>query len=96
MAQLCDLLAAHQFTITRKQVALFMPPTRLKFAWKIAQKMETLGRVLCSVLGWHLGGVLVVEAEKKLHAPIRQPVVEGRQYRPAAVGARAVMTNDTL
>jgi SAM-dependent methyltransferase len=92
MAQLRELLASHHFTITYHNTALFMPPTRLKIAWKLAHKLESVAGVVCWFLGWHLGGVLVVEAEKRTHAPITQSVVEARRYRTAAAAARPVMT----
>lgn len=92
MAQLRDLLSAHQLSLTRTGSALFMPPSRLRFAWRAAQKIETAGRLICGFLGCFLGGVLLVEAEKQLYSPIRQPVVEGRLYRPAIAGVRPAMT----
>jgi len=91
MAQLRDLLTGHQFSLTRSGTALFMPPIRLRWLWKAAPKLEKFCVALCDALGCHLGGVLLIEAEKQLYSPIRQPVVEGRHYR-AAMAARAAMS----
>lgn len=92
IAQFRDLLTAHHFDITRTRTALFMPPTRIGFVWKAAQKLETFGYTICDFLGWHIGGVLLVEAEKKIYSSIKEPVVEGRRYRPAFASAKPVMT----
>lgn len=91
IAQMRDLLSEQQFTITRTSSALFMPPTRIKFLWRAANKLEIIGRFICRFLGGFLGGVLLVEAEKQIHSTIRQPVVEARNYRGALASARTVM-----
>ncbi len=98
ITQLCDLLGEHQFTIIKKKSALFMPPVRIKFCWKVANKLESIGRFFCSFLGGFFGGfgggILLVEAEKQIYSGIRQPVVEARNYRGSVSGARTVMTMD--
>jgi|CXWL01.1.fsa_nt_gi SAM-dependent methyltransferase len=92
ITQMRDLLNEQQFTITRTSSALFMPPTRIKFLWRAANKLETIGRFICRFLGGFLGGVLLVEAEKQIYSTIRQPVVEARSYRGALAGKQTAMT----
>ncbi|MFW0776715.1 MAG: class I SAM-dependent methyltransferase [Rickettsiales bacterium] len=80
MTQLRELFTQNDFTITRTSSALFVPPTYLKFVWRIASKFEKVGRLLCPFFG----GVLLIEAEKQIHGAISQPAV-ARGYRvPAA------------
>ena len=74
--QLRDVIADHQFTLTRSSSALFIPPTKSRLAWKFASKIEMVGRALCPFFG----GVLLVEAEKQLYASIRQPVSIRKKY----------------
>lgn len=95
ITQMRDLLTEQQFTITSSSSALFMPPIRIKFCWRIAQKLEAVGRFICNFLGGFLGGVLLVEAEKQIYSGIRQPVVEARKYRSKPIGARAVLEKQT-
>jgi hypothetical protein len=73
-----------------------MPPTRLKFLWRGAGRLESIGRFICQYLGGFLGGVLVVEAEKQIYSAIRQPVVEAKSYRPAILGARPAMSREKI
>ncbi len=94
MAQLCDMLTAQNFHITRTSSALFIPPTKMKCIWRRAVGLEKIGLFICRFLGGFLGGVLLVEAEKKIYSPIRQPVVEARKYRNVPVGARAALGMD--
>jgi SAM-dependent methyltransferase len=77
MAQVRDLLTSHQFTLTRSSSALFIPPTRIRVLWKLARKIEILGKLFCPFIG----GVLLVEGEKQLYASITQPVVARKSYR---------------
>lgn len=91
ITQMRDLLTEQQFTITRTSSALFMPPIRIKFCWRIANKLEAIGKFICNFLGGFLGGVLLVEAEKQIYSGIRQPVVEARNYRGTVMGGRTVM-----
>ncbi len=74
-AQWRDLLDSHQFTYTRSSSALFMPPVRWRFAWRAARKVEKVGKAVCGLFG----GVLLIEAEKQIHAAIRQPVVVAKK-----------------
>lgn len=79
MAQLRDLLSEHQFTLTRSGSALFMWPTHSRWLWRMAPRLEKIGRILCPFLG----GVLLLEAEKQLYATIKQPVHARQGYRIA-------------
>ncbi len=91
MSQIRDLLTEQQFAITRTSSALFIPPTRIRFLWKAAAKLEKIGKFFCGFLGGFLGGVLMVEAEKQIYSAIRQPVVEAKKYRGTIIGARPAM-----
>lgn len=77
-AQLADLLAPHQFVVTRTSSALFMPPWPIRLLWKAASKMEAIGRFICPFIG----GVLLVEAQKQIYASIKQPVHVRSGYAP--------------
>ncbi len=92
IAQVCALFAEQQFTVTRTRSALYMPPSHIKFLWKCAPRLEKIGRFICRYLGGFLGGVLLVEAEKKIYADIKQPVVEARKYRSHVLAGRPAMT----
>lgn len=74
MAQLRELMSTNNFTVTRNDSALFTPPVRMRILWRIAPKVEMLGRLLFPFLG----GVLMIEAEKQLYASIREPVAAKR------------------
>jgi SAM-dependent methyltransferase len=74
-AQWKDLLESHQLTCTRSEPALFMPPLAWKFAWRAAARIEKVGKFCCRPIG----GVWLIEAEKQLHAAIRQPVVTAKR-----------------
>lgn len=96
IAQMRDLLSEQNFTITHTSSALFIPPTRIKFLWCCANRLEAIGKFICRFLGVFFGGVLLVEAEKQLYSAITQPVVEARNYRGALAGARTVMNMEKL
>ena len=87
MAQLRDLLGTQNFTITRTSSALFVPPVRWQWLWRLAPKIERIGKTLCGFLG----GVLIIEAEKQLYAPITQPVLARKRYTRLAPAAKPVM-----
>lgn len=74
--QLRDLLSEKQFTHTRSSSALFLPPTHWRLLWRLARKVEWVGKLLCPFFG----GVLLIEAEKQLYASIRQPVTVRKKY----------------
>jgi len=74
--QLRDLLSENQFTHTRSSSALFLPPLPIRLLWRLARKVERMGKCLCPFLG----GVLIIEAEKQIYASIRQPVTVRKKY----------------
>jgi len=74
--QLRDLVSEKQFTHTRSSSALFLPPTYSRLFWRIASKIEKIGKIFCPFFG----GVLLIEAEKQLYASIRQPVTIRKKY----------------
>lgn len=91
LMQLRDLMTEHQFTPTRSASALFIPPFRSELLWKMAPKIEQIGKTLC----WFMGGVLLVEAEKQVYAAVRPPVAPRRVYAPrratqTAMGRRQI------
>lgn len=86
MPQLRDLMTKHQFTLTRSSSALFMPPLRIRLLWRIADTVETVGRLLFPFIG----GVLLVEAEKQLYASIREPVAVRGRYMPVSTAQPAM------
>lgn len=76
--QVKHLLGEVEFTVTRAETALHMPPLRNRWALRAMPYAEFLLRPL----GMLLGGVLLVEAEKQIYAAIREPVtVHARRYR---------------
>jgi SAM-dependent methyltransferase len=97
IAQMRELLAEQNFTITNTRTALFLPPLRIKCLWNWAMQVEKIGRFICQILGVFGGGLLLVEAEKQVYATIRQPVVEARNYRGVLAGTRpAIATRKNL
>ena len=76
MAQLRELFSENDLTVTRSSSALFIPPTHMRLLWRVAQKIETIGKLLCPFFG----GVLLLEAEKQLYASIKQPVQVRKAY----------------
>lgn len=87
MVQLRDLFSQNHFTVTRSGSALFVPPTRFAFMWRLAPKLEYIGKSLCPFFG----GVLLIEAEKQLNAAIRQTAIAKRGYRMSAAATKPVM-----
>ncbi len=88
MAQLRGLLVSHDFTVTRSRSALFMPPVRGRFAWRIAEKLEYFGSAMCPFFG----GALLVEAEKQVYAGIKQAVA-ARAFKVAPATEPAMSRN---
>ncbi|NBX03738.1 MAG: class I SAM-dependent methyltransferase [Alphaproteobacteria bacterium] len=89
IAQMRDLLAEHEFTLTRSRPALFIPPTGIKTLWKIARKIEAIGHFFCPFLG----GVWLVEAEKQVYASLKQPVHMRKRYGITIPAAQPAMTS---
>lgn len=86
MAQLRDLFASHDFTLTRSSSVLFTPPTHMNMLWRLSPFFEKIGRLCCPFIG----GALLVEAEKQLYAAIKKPITERRSMRQAVVTSPAL------
>lgn len=87
MAQLRDLMSEHQFSCRRAQSALFIPPVYSRLLWKIAARLEKIGQWF----GLHIGGLLLVEAEKQVYAAIQQPAASKKKIRAPLVAPKPVM-----
>ncbi len=86
--QLIHLLSSGLFQVTASSSALYMPPIGWGIVSSAAEGWEVLGRTLSP----GLGGVVLVEAVKRLTIPPRggnlAPVTERRRaYRPAPASA---------
>ena len=86
--QLRHLLEDHGFAPVEAKTVLFMPPAALGLFLRFGPQIERIGR------NWSpaVGGVLVIEAEKKLYAPAgktsRQRIAAGtRKLAPRPTGA---------
>lgn len=90
MTQLRDLFTTNHFTPTRTSSALFVPPTHFQFIWRIAPKIEKIGKMLFGFLG----GVLIIEAEKQVYASIKQPVTTKAGYRVPIPAAKPAMSHN--
>jgi SAM-dependent methyltransferase len=66
--QLEAQLKRHGFVPERTLSALYMPPSDRRFWLRTAEFWERTGRRL---LPWRAGGVLMVEATKQVHVPMR-------------------------
>lgn len=77
MMQLKTLFTGHQFSPMRSSVALFTPPLYWRWLWRVADKIETVGKIFFRPFG----GVLILEAEKQVYAAIKQPAHVRREYR---------------
>ncbi len=64
--QLDLLLMKSMFIRTRLEMELFMPPTNSKIILKMSEIWEKLGKIFLNPLG----GVLIIEAEKRIFSPI--------------------------
>jgi len=64
--QLKQLFAEHSFTPLRINSALFFPPGASKYTIKWSNLLEKVGRNILS----GFGGVIIMEAEKQIYAPI--------------------------
>ncbi|MFN7055168.1 methyltransferase domain-containing protein [Hyphomonas sp.] len=88
-AQLANLLSIGLFQVTASSSALYMPPMDVKLVTAAAEGWEAIGRVLAP----GLGGVVLVEAVKRLYAPPKggaaAPVTDRiRLARPAPAARR--------
>lgn len=87
--QLANLMSQGVFHVTASSSALYMPPLDLKFVTAAAEGWEALGRVIAP----GLGGVILIEAVKRFHAPTQggaaAPVTDRvRLARPARAARR--------
>lgn len=87
--QLANLLSIGLFQVTASSSALYMPPTSLRLVTSAAEGWETIGRIIMP----GLGGVVLVEAVKRLYAPPKggtaAPVTDRvRIARPARAARR--------
>ncbi|MBU3920659.1 MAG: class I SAM-dependent methyltransferase, partial [Alphaproteobacteria bacterium] len=64
-SQLSNLLAGGLFQVTASSSALYMPPVNLGLVTSAAEGWETIGRMFTP----GLGGVVLIEAVKRLYAP---------------------------
>lgn len=64
--QLEAQLRAHGFMPERHRTTLFQPPSHKRFWRKTGQLWESIGKTISPVMS---GGVLMVEASKRVHAP---------------------------
>ncbi len=65
--QVKSLLSDQRFTFTQGAYALWLPPTQRPWVLKAARFIEGFGRQWF----WTFGGVLLIEGEKQVVAPIR-------------------------
>jgi SAM-dependent methyltransferase len=66
--QLRQLLTEHSFTPLSAEVALFFPPSPWRYILRAWNFLETVGRYFFP----GFGGVLIMEAEKRIYAPTAQ------------------------
>ncbi len=68
--QFKQLFSEHSFTPLHSAAALFFPPSARRYVLRSARFWESLGMYFFS----GFGGVLVMEAEKQIYAPLMQKV----------------------
>ena len=73
-SQLRRVLRDQGFSVARAQGALYLPPSRSRLALSIAEGLEKIGSRLFS----GLGGVVLMEGEKQVYAPILTKPREAR------------------
>ncbi|MFD1911706.1 class I SAM-dependent methyltransferase [Halodurantibacterium flavum] len=81
LGQLDAQLRRHAFVPERHQAALYLPPSQQRFWLRTARMWEKVGLSLSTRFA---GGVLIVEASKQVHAPIR-PGLRAAVRRPLRV-----------
>lgn len=85
--QLKRLLLESEFTPLQSRPALFFPPIRRKFIVRTARLIDLLGEAFFTAFG----GVIVMEAEKQVFAPLKgKPVrvYHSRELKSAALATR--------
>ncbi|SFL38004.1 class I SAM-dependent methyltransferase [Shimia haliotis] len=83
--QLETQLRTHGFMPERHRATLYQPPSHKRFWRKTGRMFEGLGKTISPVMA---GGVLLVEASKRVHAPTGPGVREGAA-KPLGVFAPA-------
>lgn len=81
--QIKSLLSDQRFTFTQGAYALWLPPTQRPWVLKAARFIEGLGRQWF----WAFGGVVLIEAEKQVVAPIRPGGLKRRRLPSFAIPA---------
>lgn len=77
LTQMKELLGEAQFTLREHYSTLFAPPSSHALWLRLWPVMETLGRFFCP----HMGGVLIIEAEKQIYASIPEVVTQAKWAR---------------
>ncbi|MBC6436643.1 MAG: methyltransferase domain-containing protein [Rhodobacteraceae bacterium] len=73
LRQLEAQLKRHEFVPERHAAALFAPPSHRRALLKAAEMIERLGRKMSP---YQTGGVILVEASRQIHAPMRPGLAE--------------------
>jgi SAM-dependent methyltransferase len=86
--QLKELLSEHSFTPLRSASALFFPPSERKYLLRSARFIEKCGKYFFPAFG----GLLLLEAEKRIYAPIAQKAHRNvrKAYVPSAQPVRSI------
>lgn len=87
MTQMRELMSEHDFSVVRSDTALFMLPMASTALCNMARWFEQSGRWLCPILG----GLLLVEAEKQVYAPVQQPLAVRRSQRARVAAVKPAM-----
>jgi len=77
--QLRELCLQHSFTPLRYYSALFFPPSRNEYLVRLSAIIEKIGKPIF----YGLGGVIAIEAEKQLYAPIMRKIPAHKFYYPS-------------
>lgn len=85
--QLRDILSEHSFTPLKHAHALFFPPSGRRYVLRMARFIESVGRRFFPAFG----GLLLLEAEKRIYAPITQKAYRATRkvYVPSAQPVRS-------
>ncbi len=90
--QLRELLSEHSFTPLRSASALFFPPSQRRYVLRSARFIEKMGEHFFPAFG----GLLLLEAEKRIYAPITQKVHHKnprKVYMPAVQPAGSIKSS---
>lgn len=81
-AQLKEVFVEHSFTPLNTSSALFFLPSERSYILKLSRVMEFIGRFLCPAFG----GLLLMESEKRIYAPVMQKTARRFYRRYVPVG----------